>query len=189
LRLFTERGFDGVTVAEIANEANVSVATLFNYFPTKENLFYSGMEAFEAKLITAIREREPGESVLAAFGSFVLDVGGLLASKDPEATERLAAVARFVIASPALLAREREISAQSTQTLAALIAEETGADDLSPAVAANALMGVPGDARPGPQRPPHGHTQRASRPRHPLRCRAGAAAARAWARRLRDQRR
>jgi AcrR family transcriptional regulator len=144
LRLFTERGFEGVTVAEIASEANVSVATLFNYFPTKEDLVYARMEAFEANLIKAIRERERGESVLAAFGRFVLDVGGLLASKDPEANKRLAAIARILTASPALRAREREISAQYTETLAALIAEETGAtaDDLTPAVVANAFMGV-----------------------------------------------
>jgi AcrR family transcriptional regulator len=144
LRLFAQRGFDGVTVAEIASAANVSVATLFNYFPTKEDLVYARMETFEADLITAIREREPGETVLAAFSRFVLDLGGLLASKDAEASERLAAIARIVTASPALLAREREISAHYTQSLAALIAEETeaAADDLTPSVAANALMGV-----------------------------------------------
>jgi AcrR family transcriptional regulator len=144
LRLFAERGFDGVTVAEIAGAADVSVATLFNYFPTKEDLVYARMETFEADLITAIREREPGETVLAAFSRFILDIGGLLASKDAEAHERLAAIARIVTASPALLAREREISAHYTQSLAALIAEETeaAADDLTPSVAANALMGV-----------------------------------------------
>jgi AcrR family transcriptional regulator len=144
LRLFAERGFDGVTVAEIAGAADVSVATLFNYFPTKEDLVYARMETFEADLITAIREREPGETVLAAFSRFILDIGGLLASKDAEASERLAAIARIVTASPALLAREREISAHYTQSLAALIAEETeaAADDLTPSVAANALMGV-----------------------------------------------
>jgi AcrR family transcriptional regulator len=144
LRLFAERGFDGVTVAEIAGAADVSVATLFNYFPTKEDLVYARMETFEADLITAIREREPGETVLAAFSRFILDIGGLLASKDAEAHGRLAAIARIVTASPALLAREREISAHYTQSLAALIAEETeaAADDLTPSVAANALMGV-----------------------------------------------
>jgi AcrR family transcriptional regulator len=144
LRLFAERGFDEVTVAEIASAANVSVATLFNYFPTKEDLVYARMETFEADLITAIREREPGETVLAAFSRFILNIGGLLASKDAEASERLAAIARIVTASPALLAREREISAHYTQSLAALIAEETeaAADDLTPSVAANALMGV-----------------------------------------------
>src|SRR5919201_762541 len=66
-RLFAERGFDRVTVAEIARAANVSEGTVFNYFPTKEDLFYDRMEVFESALLEAIRERERGESVLSAF--------------------------------------------------------------------------------------------------------------------------
>src|SRR2546423_13153737 len=45
-RLFADRGFDRVTVAEIAREAQVAEATVFNYFPTKEDLFYWRPEAF-----------------------------------------------------------------------------------------------------------------------------------------------
>src|ERR687887_78021 len=62
-RLFAERGFDRVTVAEIARAANVSEGTVFNYFPTKEDLFYDRMEVFESALLEAIREREAGEAV------------------------------------------------------------------------------------------------------------------------------
>lgn len=144
LRLFAERSFDAVTVAEIANDANVSVATVFNYFSSKEDLVYSRMEVFEAQLIEAIRTRKPGESVLTAFSRFVLELRGLLASTEADASERLAAITRIVTGSPGLLAREREIFTQYTQSLAALIAEETGAspDDPTPWVAANALMGV-----------------------------------------------
>ena len=144
LRLFAERGFENVTVAEIANEANVSVATLFNYFERKEDLVYAGMEAFEAELLEAVREREPGESVLTVFSRFVLGLRGLLASNDPDAGERLATITRVVAGSPALLAREREIHARYTEALASLIAEETGAgqDDPTAWVAANALIGV-----------------------------------------------
>src|SRR5215216_4044976 len=82
-RLFAERGFDRVTVAEIAREAEVAPATVFNYFPTKEDLFYSRLEAFEERLLAAIREREPGQSILAAFGGFVLDQQGVLAKRGP----------------------------------------------------------------------------------------------------------
>src|SRR5215207_2686952 len=82
-RLFAERGFDHVTVAEIAREAEVAQATVFNYFPTKEDLFYSRLEAFEDELLAAIRDRAPGESVLAAFAGFLMGRGGVLAMETP----------------------------------------------------------------------------------------------------------
>ena len=143
-QLFAERGFDRVTVAEVARAADVSEATVFNYFPTKEDLVYGRMEAFEEELLQAIRERAAGESILTAFSRFVLQPRGLLASEDPEAAEGLATIARVITTSRALVARERRIFARYTDSLAALIAEETGADadDLEPWVAANALIGV-----------------------------------------------
>src|SRR5215472_15632838 len=66
-RLFTDRGFDRVTVAEIAREAQVAEATVFNYFATKEDLFYWRLEAFGARLTDAVRDRPAGEPALAAF--------------------------------------------------------------------------------------------------------------------------
>jgi AcrR family transcriptional regulator len=143
-RLFAERGFDAVTVAEVAREADVSQATVFNYFPTKEDLFYSGLEAFEEALLSAIRNREPNESVLDAFGRFVLEPRGLLAATQPEAVEHLAAITRTITDSRALLAREQRIFDRYTASQGVLIAEETGAgpDDVEPRVAATALLGV-----------------------------------------------
>src|SRR3954471_665653 len=123
-RLFAERGFERVTVSEIAREAEVAPATVFNYFPTKEDLFYSRLEAFEEELLSAIREREPGESALTAFRRFMLQPRGLLGSHDPEAIERLAATTRVITESTALLAREQRIFAGYTESLAGLLAEE-----------------------------------------------------------------
>jgi AcrR family transcriptional regulator len=146
--LFAERGFDHVTVAEIARTADVSEATVFNYFPTKEDLFYSRLEAFEEELLAAVREREPGESALDAFGRFLLQPRGAFALAESgdarEATDRLKTISRLITESPALLAREREVFAQYAAALAALLAEETGAaaDDVEPVVAANAMLGV-----------------------------------------------
>src|SRR5436305_3178035 len=142
--LFAERGFDRVTVAEIARAANVSEATVFNYFATKEDLVYVGMEAFEAELVAAVRDRPPGESVLAAFGRFVARPRGLLVSTDPDVSAELAGITRAIAQSPALLAREQQIFDRYTQSLAAVIATESGAvtDDPAPWIVAHALMGV-----------------------------------------------
>ena len=60
-RLFADRGFDLVTVAEIAREAQVAEATVFNYFGSKEDLFYSRLDAFGARLTDAVAGRPPGE--------------------------------------------------------------------------------------------------------------------------------
>jgi AcrR family transcriptional regulator len=143
-RLFAERSFDEVTVAEVARAADVSEATVFNYFPTKEDLFYGQLEAFEEALLSSIRDREPGESALSAFARFVLTPRGLLNAKDPGAIEQLAQITRVVSESPALLAREQRIFAGYTDSLARLLAEDTGArpGDIEPWVAANAMMGV-----------------------------------------------
>src|SRR3954470_11940226 len=89
-RLFAERGFDAVTVAQVARAADVAEKTVFNYFPTKEDLFYANMEAFEERLLAAIRERPAGETVLEAFRRFFLAPEGVLAlGEDAEATARL----------------------------------------------------------------------------------------------------
>jgi AcrR family transcriptional regulator len=144
-RLFAERGFDAVTVAEVARAADVAEKTVFNYFPTKEDLFYANMEAFEERLLAAIRERPAGETVLAAFRRFFLAPEGVLAlGEDAEATARLQGVTRVITASPALLARERQVHARYTDALAALLAEETAQKPgaVEPWVAAHALLGV-----------------------------------------------
>jgi AcrR family transcriptional regulator len=146
-RLFADRGFERVPVAEVAREAQVAVATVFNYFPTKEDLFYDRFEAFEAQLVDAIRSRPAGEPALAAFRRYLLGSGGLLAQAeagDHQAMERLRTMNRVIAASPALLAREQQTLARTADALAVLFAAETGAeaDDVAAQVAANALVGV-----------------------------------------------
>src|SRR3954468_6118357 len=91
-RLFRERGFDAVTVVDVARAADVSEGTVFNYFRTKEDLFYGQMETFEARLVEAVRSRPAGQPVLTAFRDFVLagiprlaeeDVGDAIAATAP----------------------------------------------------------------------------------------------------------
>jgi AcrR family transcriptional regulator len=141
VRLFLRSSYDNVTVAGIARAANVSEGTVFNYFPTKESLVFSGMESLEARLLDAIRDRRPGQSVLAAFAEFF---AGPLTALAADSSEGVRAGAQIISQSAALRAREREIVETHTQSLAAIIAEETGAapDDIEPWAVANALMGV-----------------------------------------------
>jgi AcrR family transcriptional regulator len=142
-RLFVERGFEEVSVSEIARAAEVSQATVFNYYPTKEELIYSGLQTFEDELLQTIRERPSGETVLDAFGRFVLQPRGLFTADEEEA-EQLLALSRMIAASPALLAREQQIFNGFTEALTELIAAETRAPagDLRPAVTASALIGI-----------------------------------------------
>jgi AcrR family transcriptional regulator len=141
-RLFGERGFESVTVAEIARAADVSEVTVFNYFPTKEDLFFGAMQFFEEQLIEAVRSRARGESAVSAFRRRVLEGAPALATK-----ERVAAIkraAQAISASPSLAVRERNIVRHFMLQLAAVLAEQTGAapDDVEPLAAAATLMVV-----------------------------------------------
>jgi AcrR family transcriptional regulator len=141
-RLFADRGFDAVTVAQVARAANVSEVTVFNYFATKEDLFYGGMQFFEEKLLDAVRERAPGESVLEAFRRPVLEGFKRLAAD--ERARMITTVGKLISASPALEAHEREIVARYTRQLADQLAKEAGAKpgNVEAIGIANALMGV-----------------------------------------------
>ena len=136
MRLFVERGFDHVTVAEVAEAAHVSEKTVFNYFPAKEDLFFDEVPARQAALAAAIRDREPGESVVAALHRLqAADCGRL-------STPGFAIFARIIEESPALQAKELEVMAQLTGTLAAAIRAELGTRELDAKVAANMLVSV-----------------------------------------------
>src|SRR4051794_29442669 len=63
--LFRSRGFDAVTIADIAAAADVSRKTVFNYFPAKEDLVFEAGQERRAALVQAIRERPAGASLVA----------------------------------------------------------------------------------------------------------------------------
>jgi AcrR family transcriptional regulator len=144
MRLFLERGFDSVSISEIARATDLSDKTVFNYFPTKEDIFYSRFATFEAELLDAIRERPRGESYVAAFRRFLRGQRGLLGKQDAEAQELLSRLTQTITSSRSLLVREEQILAGYTRALAALIAQESGAHDgdVRPQVVASSLIAV-----------------------------------------------
>lgn len=141
IELFAERGFEKVPVADIASAADVSTATVFNYFPVKEDLIYDGMASFHGDLLTALRARPAGTSVVAAFRDYVLQPRGVLANPKSPVLESLARVARIVRESPNLQARERAEADRAMGELRALLEEELG-EDLPAWAVASALVGV-----------------------------------------------
>src|SRR5262245_14249535 len=134
-RLFMRRGFDAVTVAQIADEANVSEMTVFNYFATKEDLFYVGMRFFEEELVEAVRHRPRGESALKAFQRRVVEGASSLAEK--ARTDAIAGAGKIVASSQSLQARERQIVDEYTVRLAELLP-----GDVEAKVAAATMMAV-----------------------------------------------
>jgi len=141
-RLFDAKGFDAVTVAEVARAADVSEVTVFNYFPAKDDLFYGGMQFFEESLIEAVRDRPRGEPALKAFRRRVMEGAENLGSR--HRTDAILSADKVIGSSPSLAAREREIVDRYTHELAELLAQATGAapDDVEPVAAATAMMGT-----------------------------------------------
>ena len=71
ITLFLERGFEQVSIAEIAEAAGVAKQTVTNYFPNKEDLVIRGQDGLIPDLAGAVRGRAPGESPVAALHRFV----------------------------------------------------------------------------------------------------------------------
>jgi AcrR family transcriptional regulator len=136
LRLFAARGFDHVPVVEIAEAAGVSEKTVFNYFPTKEDIFFDEAEEREAALLAAVRDRQPGESILAALRRLQTTSCGRMC--DPG----FASFARIIEESPALRAKELEVMAHFTAVLAEAIERDAGVHEVDASVAASLLVGV-----------------------------------------------
>jgi AcrR family transcriptional regulator len=119
--LFYARGFDAVTVEDIAAGANVSRVTVFNYFARKEDLFLDREGEVKLLLAEALRERPKGQSPVDALRRLV---DRLCEQKHPFARIDSQTVSwwRVVAASPSLKARLREIGDETVEGLAAHLA-------------------------------------------------------------------
>lgn len=73
-RLFATRGFDAVTIADIARQADVAVQTVFNHFSTKEDLFFDGRVPWVEGVADAVRHRAPGVGPLSALRAHLLEL-------------------------------------------------------------------------------------------------------------------
>ena len=131
--LMMDRGFDAVTIAEIAEAADVSVNTVYNHFPAKEDLFFDREEEMTSRPSRIVRERKPGES---AADALLKRMRADVAERNIHggAREGFEAFARCVRDAPTLIARLHVIQQRTADHLAETLREEASA--------------TPGDPRP-----------------------------------------
>lgn len=138
--MFAARGYDQVTIAEIAAAAGVAKMTVTNYFPRKEDLVFDQAEGLIRHLAEVIASRAPGESLLAAVRR---DYADAVARGDVSLGLSSPAFARMIQDAPALASRALEMLNQREQTLGDAIAAETGTDNPQQRVVAALLVSVP----------------------------------------------
>ncbi len=123
--LFAARGFDDVTIAEVADAAGVAKMTVTNYFPRKEDLVFDRAERVIRGLADVFAARAPGESLL---GAIRRDYAGRVARADVTLGLASPAFARMIENSPVLAGRGLEMLYRRERALGDAIAAETGAD-------------------------------------------------------------
>lgn len=120
-RLFAERGFDAVTIADVAAAADVAVQTVFNHFAGKEELFFAGRTPWLDGPADAVRSRPDGVAPLTALRGYTADlVQGFL--EQARTAERRSVVATLQ-GSPVLRQALPALQQQAEQRLAGALAE------------------------------------------------------------------
>jgi AcrR family transcriptional regulator len=128
MALFFERGYDAVTVADVAEHAGVSVATVFNYYDTKEDLFFDEVEPLLEQLVGVVIACPPGTSVLAALQEHVIYQLTAGRTGGPGLVE-VASFHHAISESHALQRREMEIAILRRERLSRAIADAVQGKD------------------------------------------------------------
>jgi AcrR family transcriptional regulator len=129
-RLFAERGYEQVAVSDVAGAAEVSEQTVYNYFPTKDQLVTDRDQLVQDELSRLIRARAPGTTPAAAIREFVLaDVEGL---RRIPAGQWRGEIGFLAAISPTVHRLSLEMSDRQASALAAAIAET---EEVAPEVA------------------------------------------------------
>jgi AcrR family transcriptional regulator len=141
-KLFEQRGFDNVTVAEVAEAADISAKTLFTYFASKEDLLFDDEGELKVMILAAIRDRAPGQSVLDAIRA---QVDGLASAKTaPDLIVALDGVRRSLGDNPTLHARLRLMWERYEDAIAEMLAQDAGMpkDDPRPRMVAVQIVAL-----------------------------------------------
>jgi AcrR family transcriptional regulator len=137
--MFAARGFDDVTISQVADAAGVAKMTVTNYFPRKEDLVFDRAEAIIRSLADVITARAPGESLLAAIRR---DYAERVARPDVTLGLSSPAFVRMISSSPVLASRGLDLQDQRERALGDAIAAETGVDEPQQRLVAAVLSSV-----------------------------------------------
>lgn len=144
--LFVAQGFDEVTVAQIAAAADVSVKTVFNYFSSKEELFFDRADDVFDALVAAVTERPPQSTVVGALHAVLadrrvpFDPAGWRGLADPRGYEGFRDFMAAEHAAPALRARRLLVSEAWAERLAPFLAGQFGLPPADPRAQTLATM-------------------------------------------------
>jgi len=142
LRLFLEKGYDAVSVKEIADAVDISVPTLFNHVPDgKEALMFDDGSERRESLLAAVQNRKAEQSVMAALREFMSSRGPFVAKPTADFRRRT----DLIMNTPALRGYSRTLWIRCEEPLAAAIATEMGGppDDLTARAVARYVLEIP----------------------------------------------
>lgn len=125
-RMFLERGFDAVSIREVADAADVSPTTVFAHFPQKEALVFDEDDEQRDRLVSAVRERAEGVTISRAIHDFYRSEVGLNLDEHGEDMARI--FMRFLNDTPALQDYAAKMWLRHEDALSETIADELGLD-------------------------------------------------------------
>ncbi|MEU2210465.1 TetR family transcriptional regulator [Streptomyces hygroscopicus] len=143
ITLFVERGFNEVSVAQIAEAAEVSKRTLFAYFPTKEDLVVHRMADHETESARVVRARPAHTAPLDALRDHFLDG---LRRRDPitglNDMPQIRELTQLIFRTPALIDRMQRFRAGGERALTEALCDTTDAPELVARMASVQIIAV-----------------------------------------------
>ena len=142
--LFAERGFDGTTIADIAEAAEIAPRTFFSYFPSKDDVVFHDFEQKQETIASWLNDREPGTNAIDALRA---GIAGSSAEPDPDHVEQQCLRKELIRENESLAAHSQHLKGRFADMLGDAVAVDLGDDpgDLRPrlvSAAATAAIGV-----------------------------------------------
>jgi AcrR family transcriptional regulator len=133
--LFDQRGFEGTTIADIADAADIAPRTFFAYFPSKDDVVFHDFEAKHAMVASWLDEREPGTNAIDALRA---GIAGATAGMDRESAREKRCRTRLVRENESLAAHSQHLMGKFGELIAEAAARDLGDEpgDLRPRLVA-----------------------------------------------------